>query len=87
MTNRIPDDVQLRVVKDLQSEIFDLAYEVQCLRRVVRLVFERLDGKETGNVTEALQDAADAGKASKGAMDRARKAAEQIAAAMTKEAK
>jgi len=76
------DDVQLCVVKGLQSDIFDLAYEVQCLRHVLKLVFERFDGKETGNLTEAVQDAAAASKGSKNAMHRAMKAAQQINDAM-----
>jgi hypothetical protein len=54
---------------------------------VIHVIFDHLGGNKTENLTKAVQDALDATIASKDAMDRAIKAAEQNIAAHEKEAK
>ena len=56
-------------------------------RRVIHVMVDHLGGNKTENLTKAVQDALDATIASKDAINRAIKAAEQNVAAQAKEAK
>jgi len=56
-------------------------------RRVIHVTVDYLGGNKTENLTKAVQDALDATIASKDAINRAIKAAEQNVAAQAKEAK
>jgi len=56
-------------------------------RRVIHVMVDHLGGNKTENLTKAVQDALDATIASKDAINRAIKAAEQNVAAQAKEVK